>query len=215
KRIFSAFSLNSYTEMSAENLAENKQISYKSELYMKTRGYFLRNLYQIIDKLKESSVDIILSAYPVELRYFPPNSPLFRDSKMDQAKILEEFYTGLFEKDSLKLRDQLNYMTIWEPESALTAWMHGKSYEFFGYPDSAYSYYQKSRDLDGFRNHSDADFNAALKQLAVEKETEFFDPGFILFQGEGFYDGTLLNERGYQLMMTSLGDQILSKMSKK
>lgn len=200
-----------------QDLARVDDISISSSLYLNTRRNFLRNLYGIEDMLSKKNIDLVLCAYPDPIRSTPPRSPLLRDSELNAEKLIDEFNKALASADTLGLHEQLSYMQIWEPRSALTAWMKGGLLNFEGLTDSAYNFYQKARDLDGLRCRGSHDFNESMKHFAQEKNRPFLDPDPLLYGlEERYFNGkNELRAEAYQLIMQEISQIIAIPQVKK
>ncbi len=189
----------------AFSLAKDREIPYLSESYLKTRRFLLQNLAGIADDAAGRNSRVLMLVLPEPLDSQAPREPLFRDSDLDPDSLANEFRAALQNRDSLEIRRIMNYLRIWEPASAMTAYFRGLIYQRDGMADSAWNALNLALNLDAFRDRASADFSRALRQAAEEKgwtladlRREFYDRG-ICYSSAGRPDSM-----GYSLLEAAL-----------
>lgn len=197
-------------------IIRNKQITFGSSLYLKTRLNFIRNLYRIKQITDPMDIPVYICTLVSNEKDLVPFASDFIDEGLTHPTLYREFQSLLASGDTTGVRLWLKDLYLWEPQSSIYSYCNAKYFEWMGNRDSAGIYYKKARDLDVLRFRATTDWNKAIRQFAVNNSWElvpidlaFEQYSYPSFPGNDlFHEHVHPNEKGYRLMAYTILKQM-------
>jgi len=168
---FQEQSVNKIKYLSAD--FENDRVDFKSSEYYNKRKNFLRNLYKIENITDRYHIPVIISNLSANILSIPPFCSKFNDEELTDIKLYQDFSNYLNQDDKTRVKDWLQDLKSWEPQSAIYYFCQAKLDEKNNNYDLSLENYSKAVQLDQFHFRPLKDWNFAIKNFANEKEWMF------------------------------------------
>jgi len=199
---------------SLQELALDREIPLRSELYLRTRSDLVNNLLHISRICRQEGVELIFTEFPADLIGQMPRGAFLQDPGVEKSETVRAFRDAMQRRDSLHIERELESFRIWEKQSPFTSYLQGLA-ALETDPESAWIHLNAARDGDGFRSRSSRDMNDAMRKLAMEEGRPFAAIQRLLYAASPAsfnVDGSLSAE-GRRLMAERLAEVILTLIS--
>ena len=159
-----------------EEMAKNS-IRYNSPDYETGLNTFRENYKELIKKLKDKNVPVIISTL-VTNQDSPPFVSFHTDSKRDSAKSEELYRSGIIEMKNGRYESAARYFEESLSIDSIPADIHyqlGKCYEKLNMYAQAENQLRLANDLDGLRFRAPTEFNKIINNLGKQYNTPVAD----------------------------------------
>ncbi len=140
-------------------------------------SHYEDNLVDIIDKLNDKNIQVVLSSVPVNLRHSAPflstHDPDLSDTQLEQWQIYNDQASQYFNNQNwadavTSFRAALQI----DPNYADTHFRLATAYENLGEFDSAGTHYEQALNLDALRFRADTQINQIIHEVAARAEAD-------------------------------------------